>query len=420
MDILFLHPNFPGQFRRLAAALARRSDTKVHAVADAGWIGEQRLPGIETITYASPEKAGKGTHPYVRNHEAAVRRGQQVVRLLLQKKREGYEPDVIYVHPGWGDGLFIKDIFPTARVIALFEYFYHARGADVGFDPEFPMSFDDIFRVRLLNSIQHLALEACDIGICPTEWQRSRYPDAYRSRLLPLHEGIDTERVSPDPQATYALPDGNLLSAGDEVLTFVSRNLEPYRGFHQFMRALPRILKQRPAAQVIVVGDDKVSYGRSAPKGQSWKEIYRAEVAGQLGEEGIRRVHFTGPLPWSDYLRVLQVSRAHVYLTYPFILSWSLLEALAAGCLVIASDTAPVREVIADGDNGLLVPFFSPEAIAARAIEALADPVRLAPLRERARRGIVARYDFSSSILPRQLELLGLAGDPPPSTAQIQ
>lgn len=404
MELLFIHPNFPGQFGRLAERLAREPGLGVSAVGDASQMSaDLAIPGVRILSYDKPEPAAEGTHPYVRNLDAAVRRGQQLAQLLLAEKHQGYEPQLIYVHPGWGDGLFLKDLFPNATVVALLEFFYDPREADVGFDPEFPRKLNDIFRIRLLNTVQLHALHGCDLPLSATRWQRSRYPDLYQPRIQVLHEGIDTRQLKPNPMAELTLASGHTLRAGDEVLTFVSRGLEPYRGFHTFMRALPAILHARPDCQVVVVGSDKHYYGPPAPARQSWREIYLRELGAVLD---LSRVHFTGTLPYADYLKVLQISRVHVYLTYPFILSWSMLEAMASGCLLLASDTGPVTEVVRDGHNGLLFPFFDYKVLAGRAIRALADPDSLLPLREQARATICAQYDFDEVIYPRHLAIV--------------
>lgn len=404
MDVLFIHPNFPGQFLRLAERLGQEPGYKVYTLGDASWMPPGFvIPGVEHLSYPAPDPAGNDTHPYVRNFDSAVRRGQAVVRALLPLKHQGFEPNVIYIHPGWGDGLYLKELFPNTKVVGLFEYFYHARGADVGFDPEFPLAFDDLFRVRTLNTVQLHALDSCDIRLSPTTWQRSRYPKVYHASMQALHEGIDTVRIGPDAAATFTLPNGTTVKAGDEVLTYVSRSLEPYRGFHCFMRALPAILRDRPHCQVIVVGGDKQHYGPPATGAATWREQYLQELGAGLD---LTRVHFTGPLLFSEYLKVLQVARAHVYLTYPFILSWSMLEAMAAGCVVIGSDTPPVQEVLTHESNGLLFPFFDVEALATTACTALAEPERFEPLRRAARATIESHYDFDTVIFPRHQELL--------------
>jgi glycosyltransferase involved in cell wall biosynthesis len=406
LDLLFLHPNFPGQFRRIAQALAQESGVRVWGMGDESWMGTSPgLPGVEVIRYPAVAAAPEETHPWVRGFEQSVRRGIAAIERLAEVKRGGFEPDVIVTHPGWGDAHFVRDYFPGADVIGLFEYYYHPRGADVGFDPEFPTQVDDIFRLHVTNSVQLLALESCHRGVCPTPWQKGLYPSAHQSRLQVLHEGIDTTRVTLHEGAQFTLPDGRTLRKGDEVLTFVSRCLEPYRGFHQFMRALPRILRERPEAQVLVVGENSAHYGPKPPGAGGWKEVYQAQLRGQVDWQ---RVHFLGPLPYDQYLSVLQVSSAHVYLTYPFILSWSMLEAMSAGCLLIASDTAPVRDVIQDGENGFLFDFFDTSALACLAIEALSDPRAHAVMGKRARQTIVERYDFRQVSLPQYKALIGL------------
>ncbi len=401
MDILIVHPNFPGQFRRLAPAL-QRDGHRVVGVGDRGWRGkEPPVPGIPVLTYELPEDDASGVHPYARNYHHAVRRGQAVADLLLEHKRQGFEPDIIFAHPGWGDAFFLKDLFPLTPVVGIFEYYYHVRGADVGFDPEFPANFDDIFRVRALNATQLMALESCDHGFCPTEWQRSRFPKAYQPQLDVIHDGIDTTVAAPDPHATFTVPGTELtLRAGEEVLTFVSRYLEPYRGYHMFVRALPQILHQRPQCRVLIVGAEGDGYGKKAPTGETWKQYYWREVKNEIDPA---RVHFTGPLPYEQFLRVLQVSRVHVYLTYPFVLSWSILEALSVGCLVVGSQTPPVEEVIRHGENGLLVPFFRPDHLAQTVVAALAEPDAYQPLRHAARETVVSKYDFAKICYPRFL-----------------
>lgn len=377
---------------------------RIHGIGDAKWMEDTvPLPGIPVIAYPTPSATGNNIHPYARNFDAAVRRGQQIVQTLLTHKRQGLEPDLIVAHPGWGDAFYLKDIFPGAKVIGLFEYYYRVRGADVGFDPEFPMNFDDIFRVHSLNATQLLALESCDSGYCPTAWQRSCFPAHYQERLSVIHDGIDTATVAPDASAAITLPDGSTHRAGEEILTFVSRSLEPYRGFHIFMRALPHILEARPHCQVIIVGSDNVSYGKQPPPGQTYRQRYFDEIADKIDQS---RVHFTGRLPYNDYLKVLQISRGHVYLTYPFILSWSMLEAMSSGCLVIASATPTVQEVIIDGENGLLFPFNQPATLANYAIEALSDPEQYQELRNKARQTVVSRYDFNTICYPAFKQLI--------------
>ncbi|WP_306602705.1 glycosyltransferase family 4 protein [Azonexus sp.] len=404
MDLLFIHPSFPGQYARLAPKLALVDGISVCGMGDIAKIPiQESVPNIPVIRYAIPGGNESFEHPNAKNLNHAMRRAHAVFNTLLEHKRQGYEPDVIFVHTGWGDSIFLRDVYPAAKIIGLFEYYYSRTGADVGFDSEFPKTFNDIFHVRGLNALPLMALESCDRGICPTEWQRSRFPEVYQPRLDVIHDGIDTELVKPDPDAVITLADGKTFSAGDEVLTYVSRDLEPYRGYHIFMRSLPEILSARPNCHVVIVGGDGVSYGRPAPQGETWKQKYLEEVADRID---LSRVHFTGKLPYSDFLKVLQISRAHVYLTYPFVLSWSMLEAMSAGCLVIGSATPPVEEVICHGKNGLLVPFRDFGGLACVVIDALARPDTYLRLREDARKTVVEKYDFRSVSLPSFLRLI--------------
>jgi glycosyltransferase involved in cell wall biosynthesis len=224
-----------------------------------------------------------------------------------------------------------------------------------------------------------------------------------RSRITAIHEGVDTDVAKPKRSAVFKLPiSGRSLSCRDEVVTYVARNLEPYRGFHSFMRALPQLLRRRKKAQVVIVGADGVSYGTPPPPQSTFREMMMQELGGKLD---LTRVHFVGRIEYKDYLTLLQVSSVHVYLTYPFVLSWSFIEAMACGCVLVASDTAPVLELLKDGVNGLAVDFFSPRAIANRIETALEKSADMQKLRAGARKTAVERFDLQKVLLPRWLGL---------------
>lgn len=357
MRLLVIHQNFPGQFKHLIKAWAQRPGWDVRGL---GRDTAPGLPGYDRLYRYKLARQGRADqHPYLRQMEHAVLHGQAVARVLLEMKRKGWVPDVILAHPGWGETLYAKDVFPDAKLIHYCEWYYGNEGADLGFDPEFPVTFDDRARVRTWNALHSLNLANCDQGVTPTRWQWGQHPAEYRDKIAIIHEGIETEALGPDPKAAFRCPGGTVLKSGDPVVTYVARNLEPYRGFHIFMRALERIQQRHPTCHAIIVGGDDVSYGRKPPEAPNWREQMLREV-----KLDATRTHFVGKLPYRDYVRALQVSAAHVYLTYPFVLSWSLLESLACGCQVIGSDTAPVREVITNGVNGRLVPFSNVEAIA--------------------------------------------------------
>lgn len=404
MRFLFIHQNFPGQFRSIAKALGHDGTNQVVALGHfPDFQGASALDSkIRLFGYKTPKASHAETHHYLRDFESHIRRGQEVVRLAQDLKKKGFYPDIIVAHPGWGEALFLQDIFPKARLILYCEYYYHSTGGDVGFDPEFPASLDDHARVRIKNSTQLLGVSTCDAGISPTLWQKSRYPIEYQPKLTVIHEGIDTGLLRPDSTATFTV-NGHTFTQGDEVVTYVSRNLEPYRGFHTFLRALPALLAKRPKAHVILVGGDDVSYGRRLPEGQCYRDKYCLELAEQVDWT---RVHFVGKLPYADYLRVLQISACHVYLTYPFVLSWSMLEAMSVGCLLVASNTAPVTEVIEHEQNGLLVDFFDTEQLVERIAGVLENPLDYEAIRQCARQTIIERFDLNSICLPAMVDYL--------------
>ena len=401
MDILFLHINFPAQFRHLAGHLAGDKRYRVFA---SGSKQARKLTGTHLSTYHMIGNDLTDVHPFAQRFELESRRAEQVLYAATDLKRSGVTPEVIFFHPGWGEHFALRDVFPSAYMVSYCEFYYRTAGTDVGFDSEFPpLGLDGLVRLRARNAATLLALVDSDVGISPTQWQRSLFPPELRPKINVVHEGINTEAILPNPNAKFTLPnERGTLRPGDEVITFAARNLEPYRGYHIFMRALPRILSARPNARVLIAGGNGVSYGASAPPGQSWREIFLSEVAEELD---LNRVTFCETLPHDQFLAMLQVSRVHVYLTYPFVLSWSMLEAMACECLVVGSDTPPIREVISDQQNGLLVPFFSLEQLAQTVIAAAERPRKYQQLRKEARRTVVERFDLKIC-LPRWLSFV--------------
>jgi glycosyltransferase involved in cell wall biosynthesis len=400
---LCVHQNFPAQYLHLVRHLGAESRHQVVFITQRK---DLEIPGVKKIIYKPHRGVTPQLHHYLRESEAAVLNAQEVARVALNLRKAGFIPDVMLGHNGWGEIWYLKDIFPEAPLIGYFEFFYRLHGADVGFDPADPITADTAPRLRTKNLGNLLALDTADLGQCPTEWQKSVYPRRYQPILNVIHEGIDTRIVRPDPAARLIVADKKTqFAAGEEILTYVARNLEPYRGFPSFMRSLPKILAARPNARVIIVGGDEVSYGARLPKGQTYREQMLKELAGAVD---LSRVFFLGKIPYAAFVKVLQISRVHVYLTYPFVLSWSMLEAMSAGCLLVASRTQPVEEVIHHGGNGLLVDFFSPDQIADRAIEALEDPNAFASLRLNARQTIIDRYDLKSVCLPAHLRMLNM------------
>ena len=396
MRVLFLHNNFPAQYRHLATALAK---DKNNQVVFGTKNREVSLPGIYKAIYQPSRQPHATTHHYVRPMEDAVLHGQAVFKLAERLKAKGFVPDVICGHSGWGPTLFVKDAFPDTPLICYFEWFYHARGSDADFDPAESLNDDDVARIRSKNAPILIDLYTCDRGLSPTQWQKSQFPPEFHSKISVLHDGVDTDFFKPKQGAKLVLPNLNL-SHVDELVTYVGRGMEPYRGFPQFMESIAYLQERRPNCHIVIVGSDRVCYGKSLPNGSSYKDLMLEKVPLDL-----TRVHFTGPLPYNQYLQVIQASSAHVYLTRPFVLSWSMIEAMSTGCLVIGSDTGPVTEVIQDGKNGLLVDFFSPKKIAARIDEVLEHPTRMAEIRANARQTVLDRYALAN-LLPQHIQLI--------------
>lgn len=397
MKVLFVHQNCPGQFKHLAPRMAAVPGNEVMFITRPG---KPELPNVRKLEYTPARKPAASTHRYLRLTEEGILNGQAAAHAAVEAKKQGFRPDVIVAHVGWGEALYLKNVWPGVPLLAYFEWFYRPYGTDVDFFK--PPALDDVCRIQTRNDLHYLNLEIADWGITPTHWQWHQHPEAFRHRITVLHDGVDTDLVKPDPQVTGTLKKGLRLKAGDEVITYVARNLEPYRGFPTFMRAAALIQRRRPRAQIIVVGGDGVSYGSRPTGGGNYREQMLAELGDTLD---LNRIHFLGRVKYDVFLRLLQLSAAHVYLSAPFVLSWSMLEAMAAGCLLIGSRTAPVLEVIKDGQNGLLADFFSPEEVADQVDRVLDHPDRMAALRRAARQTVVDRYALSKC-LPKQIQLI--------------
>lgn len=396
MHIVFAHRRGAGQFRHLAAHLAERG-AEVAIVCETL---DAPVPGVRIVRCASTDSGAGRRKGHLAIADEYTRHGGRMAEAIDRLSRDGREPDIVVGHIGWGGMLFVKDVMPHVPALGYCEYFFQPKGGDIGFDPQEAVTVAELGRARLRNMVQQATLGAVDAGLSPTAWQRSRYPVGHQPRIAVCHEGVDTTLCRPDNAARMKLPDGRVVRSGQPIVTYVARGLEPYRGFPQFMRAAVRIASQHPDLLFLVAGDDSVNYGRPHPSGHPWREV-------MMEETGIdpARVVFLGAIDHATLTRLFQVSAVHVYLTVPFVLSWSLLEAMACGCLIVGSKTAPVEEVIAHGQNGLLSDFWDPDLLAEQTLSALRKPEVFRQTRRAARMTIERRYG-RSDCLNRQVEIL--------------
>jgi glycosyltransferase involved in cell wall biosynthesis len=385
VNFLFVHQNFPGQYlhivRSLNADNAAREGT--HQILFMSEPNPNQIEGVRKVTYAKPPSAASGLTTEVREFDLANKRAQAAYKGALQIRALGFKPDIIIGHHGWGEMLSLVDVFPGVPILGYFEFYYKIHGADVNYDPEFQVPEARYAMVRAKNATNHLALALEQYGQVPTKWQYSTYPQWAQPQLRIIEEGVDLDLCKPDPSLRKKTVTVGALSVTpkQKLITYVARNLEPYRGFHTFMRALPKILEERPDVIVSVVGGDDVSYG-APPRAGTWRQTMMKEVGDKID---LNRVHFLGKLPYGDHLKLLKRSDAHVYLTAPFVASWSLREALACGAQVVGGDTPTVMEFIKHDKNGLITPTLDPIAVADTVLGALADTKRAARLRAAAR-----------------------------------
>ncbi|WP_208347376.1 glycosyltransferase [Pseudaestuariivita rosea] len=404
MNILFIHQNFPGQFKHLAPALAAQGHRVVALTCR--FKERKQWRGVDILPYPLQKRFQTSEHPWLIDFETKIIRAEACYRAALQVKEAGFTPDIIVSHPGWGESLYLPRVWPNARVGIFCELYYDTTDQTNYFDPEFqdPVTTDAMCRLDMKNLSTKLHFEFAKAGITPTQFQFQTFPKQFQDRISVIHDGIDTNDVRPDPDVVFRVPDGPTLTRQNEVITFINRNFEPMRGYHIFMRALPELLRARPNAHVLMVGGDSVSYSKAPDGGKSWKQMFIDEVRAQISDNDWARVHFLGRVDYPVFKKFLQVSTVHVYLTYPFVLSWSLLEAMSAECAIIGSDTSPVRELIRNDEIGILVDFFAKDQLVQDISALLDDSDKRAVLGRAARQHIVENYDLQTKCLPQQLD----------------
>ncbi len=408
MNILFIHPNFPAQFRHLSEALASNPKNRVVFLCS-NPRPEWEISGVQKATFEDPAKHSDRLHPLTQILDAKYKIGEAAFHRALSLKKEGFTPDLMIAHSGWGSSLFIREIFPKAACLSFFEWFYDPEGANAQFGDSAPLSPQAKLPLRVRNSDIQEDLIYCDRGYTPTHWQAKQFPAMFREKIEVVHDGVDIDYFTPLPreQALQKLNQHlkSRFQPDDELVTYIARGMEPYRGFPQFMEAVPRILAERPKAQILIVGKDQSCYGPPPAQGGTWKELMLKKIAPLLSKEDLQRLHFVGSLPYGALKTVYQASHAHVYLSRPFVLSWSVLESMSCEGLLLGSSTEPVTEVIQHEENGLLFDFFSPEDLAKTVVRALQEKDELLPLRKAARKSIEANYALKDC-LKKQIALV--------------
>ncbi len=393
MNILFLHRNFPAQFRHLAPALASNPNNRVVFITNND---TTHLNNILKVQYKLKREVPDDCHRYLRFYEECVNHGQSCAEAAIHLKEQDFKPDIIFGHT-WGQTMFMKDVFPDVPLLCYFEWFYDKYNGDVGFDKR-EVTIDDWAKLRAKNAHLLIDLYSCDAGLCPTKFQLKQFPKEFHHKIKVMHDGINTDFCKPDENAKFLVKDKNItLTRNDEVITYATRGMEAYRGFPEFMKATEKLLKKRPNLQVIIGGEDRVCYGP-----QLANTTYKKLMLEQLDLD-LNRVHFVGGLPFNEYVNLLQITSAHVYLTYPFVASWSLLDAMSCACPIVASSTEPVKEFIQDGKQGLLFDFYDVDEQVAKIEYALDNKDAMQSMRENARQTIIENYNLQD-LLPKHIE----------------
>ena len=399
MQILFVHQNMPGNYRELIRWLVQQGGHEIVFLTQREGL---ELPGVTTCISNPQHKPKPGAYGLARVWEEAVGAGFGAAMAARKLDAErGFRPDLVVGHVGWGELTFFKQVWPDVPIIGFFEYFYLNKGGPVNFDPEEPSADFSEFLLHARNSVPFANIQTVDLAQCPTQWQKNCFPPSFHDKMYVCHDGIRTDTLLPDPDASLKL--GRLerpLTRADEVVTYVARNMERTRGFHKMMRALPHILDARPEARVVLVGGNEASYGKKSGHPGGLRGEMEAELGSRVDWD---RVHFVGRVPYSVFTRLIQISRCHIYLSMPFVLSWSLLESMSMQATVVASDVPSVREAITHGETGMLVDFFDHEALAAQVVDVLNRPAEYAHLGPAARRHVVENYDFLTRCLPEHV-----------------
>lgn len=379
LRLLLVHQNFPGQFRQLAPYLQARGHELVA-------VGSHQRPvslAARILRYPEPAKPQVPLSYSAGLWHEALQRAEAVAQLAAGLAAEGWQPDRILAHSGWGETLGLSAVWPTVPQILWPELWVRPEHGGFGCDPQkprpgLPQHLEQLGR----NTITRAALADAQAWVLPTRHQAASFPPEFQgSRLHVIHEGIDSTQACPNPGVSFEVR-GCRIDRSVPTLTLINRNLERLRGFDVFMRALPAVMAAEPRLRVLVVGGNEPGYGGGQPTTPLRQRMLQ-ELDGQLDHD---RLHFLGRIPYDQLIAVMQASWVHVYLSYPFVLGWSLLEAMACGCAIVGSEGMPVAEVITSGVEGVLVPHDRPDLLADRVVRLLARPDLRVQLGQAARR----------------------------------
>ncbi|MEO9894762.1 MAG: glycosyltransferase family 4 protein [Paracoccaceae bacterium] len=399
MKLLFVHQNMPGQYRELVQWLAAQGSHEIVFLTQR--TDPPNIPGVRSVVYKPHHRAKQDAFGLSKNWETASGAGYGAAQALAKLVNGGFVPDIMIGHVGWGEMTFLRQVLPDVPQIGFFEYYYSDKGGPVGFDPESPVNDHTPFLMHSNNVVPQMNIDSVDVAHAPTMWQRDRFPKRFHDKMYVCHDGIRTDILQPNPKASLSLGRVDTpLTRDDKIVTYMARNLETTRGFHQLMRALPHIQRDFPTSRILIVGGNETSYGgKSAHKGGLRGQM-ESEVGDLLNWD---RLHFLGRVPYTDFQKIVQISSCHIYLTMPFVMSWSLLESMSMEATIVASDVAPVREAITHNETGMLVDFFDPKALAAQVVEVLNAPEKFAHLGPAARQSVVSRHDFLTVCLPEHI-----------------
>lgn len=390
MKILFVHKSFPAQFKFLVSALALNPNNVVIFITEDA---ETEIRGVNKLVYDASKPISENYNPYSLNFDLAINQGIHVAAKAMALKERGIIPDVIIGFSGWGCSMFIKDVFPDVPFVCYCEWYLNPQGGVFDFDGE-KLSIDARAKLRCDNAHVLTTLSLCDAGISPTNWQKQQFPKEYQNKIEVIPDGVDIDLFSPDENVKFKINGADLeLTKKDEVITYAARGLEPCRGYPEFMKAVAILQKKRPNAHFVIAGQNEYFYSYKKSDEEKSKEVLET-----MFDINMDKVYFVGKLPYKEYAKLLQVSTVHVYLTYPFVLSWSFLDAMSTGCCIVASKTAPVQEVMQDNYNGLLVDFFDVNKLVDKIEYAIDNQNKMSEIRENARKTILEKYDLVDTI----------------------